>query len=133
MSLSGGAWTFTPTEPEGTAKVIVAGVIPDSDYLTFGFWLRETTARDGKVTAMIETLYGVGPDDYPVATADGLTGKDLEGAATYSGGATGKFIREEFTAGGDGTVVAGGQFTATADLTAHFGIPDTVAEPAKTQ
>ncbi|MCY4439372.1 MAG: hypothetical protein OXE53_04085 [Deltaproteobacteria bacterium] len=126
VSFTGGVWTFTPTEPEGEAKVMVAGVIPDPDYLTFGFWLRETTDKDGKVSAMIETLYGT-EAAYTTATADGLTGEDLEGEATYSGSATGKFIRKEFTSGGDETVVAGGQFTATADLTAYFGEPTSVA------
>ncbi len=126
VSFTGGAWTFTPTEPEGEAKVMVAGVIPDPDYLTFGFWLRETTDKDGMVSAMIETLYGT-EATYTTATADGLTGEDLEGEATYSGSATGKFIRKEFTSGGDETVVAGGQFTATADLTAYFGEPTSVA------
>ena len=38
LSLSGGAWTFTPTEPGDDQMVMVAGVLPDTDYLTFGFW-----------------------------------------------------------------------------------------------
>ncbi len=121
----GGAWTFTADEPEGDAKVEVMGVLPDPDYMTFGFWLREDTSGDDP-TAMVETLYAT-KVTYPVATAAGLTG-DVAGMATYSGAATGKFARKEFTSDGESVVVTGGQFTADADLTAYFGKLTSVAE-----
>ena len=119
-----GTWTFTADEPEEDGKIEVVGVISDPDYLTFGFWLREDTSGDDPV-AMIETLYGT-KQVYSAGTADGLTG-DNAGKATYSGAATGKFIRKEFNSSGVGTVVAGGAFTADANLTAYFGIPTSVA------
>ena len=123
LSLTG-TWTFTADEPEEDGEVEVVGVVPDPDYLTFGFWLREDTTGDDPV-AMIETLYGT-KVVYDASTAAGLTG-DNDGMATYSGAATGKFIRKEFTSSGVGTVVAGGAFTAEANLTAYFGTPGDVA------
>ena len=123
LSLAGD-WTFTADEPEEGAMVMVTKVVPDSDYLTFGFWLREDTTGDDPV-AMIETLYGT-KMVYDASTAAGLTG-DNAGKATYSGAATGKFIRKEFNSAGMDTVVAGGAFTAKADLTAYFGELGSVA------
>ena len=44
----GGSWTFTPAEvAEGADPHMVAGVIPDPDYLTFGQWRRDTVGADG--------------------------------------------------------------------------------------
>ena len=125
VSFSGGVWTFTPTEPDGEEEVKVEDVVPDDDYLTFGFWLRETTDAKGVTTATIETLYRATPV-YEASTAAALVG-DNAGKATYSGAATGKYVRKEFDSAGAGTVVAGGAFTADADLTAYFGEPATVA------
>jgi hypothetical protein len=125
LSLPSGTWTFTATEPETTGgKVEVVGVIPDADYMTFGFWLRETAGDDGP-SFMVETLYGT-KDIYQAGTAETLVG-DNSGKAEYSGAATGKFTRKEFSSDGTEAVVAGGQFTATAKLTAYFGTSPDIA------
>ena len=54
------------------------------------------------------------------------TVQTLEGAATYKGPATGKYVRKEFDANGNPEHLYGGQFTATAELNAYF-VGDDVA------
>ena len=40
-----GDWTFTPGKP----ATYVIGVIPDAEYLDFGYWVIETPGNDGPV------------------------------------------------------------------------------------
>ena len=124
-----GGWDFTgdlkfePDEIEltGDDATKVEGVIPDPDYLVFGYWL-EATTKDGKETyafspyAMGTMAYG-GTNNVPSGTAVG-------GKATYEGPATGMYVKKTLTTDG-GTVTGGapfstGQFTADAALTAYF-------------
>ena len=43
-----GAWTFTPKVQEmGDDAYMVAGVVPDTDYLDFGYWIVTTQGEDG--------------------------------------------------------------------------------------
>ena len=120
LSLSGGDWTFTPTEPEGADdKVEVAGVIPDPDYLTFGFWLLEDTSDDADPRFTLNALYQVEGTAHNPNTNSTDEGK--RGSAKYTGAATGKFTRTETSRDGESATVAGGAFTATATLTAVFG------------
>ena len=116
-----GTWTFTPDGLQDDTKV--RGVIPDQDYLSFGFWLQETV-KDGETTYGVSTFYG-GKDVYDVSGSNGQGAmSQLVGSATYKGDATGLFVKKTFTVGEDGAVVgtptSAGQFTAYAEL-AKFG------------
>ncbi len=122
-----GAWTFTPTRftlgaaadatatpPTSATGTMVQGVVPDSDYLVFGYWLEKTTAADGEMTykARLYQVGGSAVDD--VSTA--------EGTATYAGPATGLYMHKTVDANGEPTSpFTSGQFTAQAMLTASFG------------
>ena len=122
-------WIFTPSTLKDTT--VVEGVVPDPDYLSFGYWLQETV-KDGKTTYGVSTFFGgkqaysitesttAGDSNYQQGSMSQLTGK-----ATYEGDATGLFVKETFTVGDDGGVVStptsSGQFTAYAKLEARFG------------
>ncbi|MCY4131328.1 MAG: hypothetical protein OXF39_01630 [Nitrospira sp.] len=117
LTLTGG-WTFTPTESDLT-EIKIPGVNYDSDYLSFGYWVRTTGEGDG-------TKYGVGTfydGAQPIATDNRDT---LVGEATYSGKAAGMYGRK--TLDQYGQVESGsetsGHFTADAMLTARFGGDD---------
>lgn len=115
-----GAWTFTPTrftEGDGTATpptgTMVQGVVDDPDYMVFGYWLEETTARDGEVTYKVN-VYQRGQMAYD-ATAS-------VGTATYEGPATGIYMKKTVDPNGEPTSpFSSGQFTADAMLVASFG------------
>ena len=104
-------WTFIPAE-DATSDV------PDSDFLSWGFWLQKTTDSDG-VTEYneVETF----------AMAEGMddTTGIVTGSASFSGGATGVYVHNVLSSGG-GTVESrtAGHFTADASLMAYFGQPD---------
>ena len=109
-----GVWRFTPDE-----KVTVD--VADADYLNYGFWLMRTTDADGAVTYNeVETFAG--------ATVGGVTEgsagpqlNDVEGSATYEGGATGVYVHSEVNSDGSRVATTAGQFAADASLTAYFG------------
>ncbi|MCE2450314.1 MAG: hypothetical protein J4F35_18690 [Candidatus Latescibacteria bacterium] len=117
-----GEWNFTPTigMDQTIADIEVQGVIPDGDYLQFGYWLVATEGDD-------ETTYGIatffdGADAFTVANVAAL-----EGSATYTGKATGMFVTTSGT--GDNKISTGsGQFTADATLTANFSMTDDIAD-----
>ena len=106
-----GTWTFTPTE--AGSKMMVQDVIPDADFLTFGYWLQATEQDDGSTKYGINSFYA-GAQPF----AAGLT---VEGTAEYSGKATGMYARKTFNDKGVGTPTSSGQFTADANLMAYFG------------
>ena len=110
VSTFGGAWTFTPTE--AGAEMMVQGVIPDADFLTFGYWLQATEGDDGEMTYGIRT-FATGADTFVPPGA-------LEGQATYAGKATGMYVKKTFDDRGLDTATSSGQFTAVANLTATF-------------
>ena len=93
-----GTWAFSPA---AGAMVFT----PDTGYLAFGWWLRESD--DGPMVATIA-------HNIADTIATGLSA--LEGKATYSGAAAGKFAIRS-TLGG---VAEAGHFTANATLTADF-------------
>ena len=104
-----GDWRFTPNSNLATVKD------PDMTHVHFGWWLKKT--KDG-------------PEDVEVftgATADHAVGgaaiQAIEGTASYSGPAAGKFVTKTFEAGVQ-TDANAGHFTATATLTAKFGEAD---------
>ena len=112
-------WTFKPNNlATGVTGHMVQGVVNDTDYLTFGYWVQKDVDED-------ETTIGVST----FASGTPLIGTDytlaamalLEGTADYEGKAVGKFVLKTLTPQGVGTVTDGGTFTADANLKAHFG------------
>ena len=101
-------WTFTPATD---ATIDVA----DADYLHYGFWLMRTTDKDGVLTYNeVETFAGSSIAAYGDVSV-------VTGRATYSGGATGVYVKN--VSNPDGTIASrtSGHFSADASLTAHFG------------
>jgi hypothetical protein len=103
-----GTWRFTPDE-----KVTVD--VPDADYLHYGFWLKRTTDADGATTYNeVETFAGSS-----IEPSGGVA--DVDGSATYNGGATGVYVHSEVNSDGSNVGTTAGQFAADATLTAIFG------------
>ena len=98
-----GDWTFTPKGDLKTLKVPDAKY--DSDYLSFGYWISETTTASAS-RFEVGTLYA-GSQAVEVPAA-------LTGTATYVGEAAGAYALK-----GDNPKV--GEFTGSANLTANFG------------
>ena len=103
-------WRFTPNAPN-TATV----KDPDVAYAYFGWWLNKP--KDNAGIHDVEVFSG-GTAGHMAAVND-----EIEGTATYSGPAAGKYVTKSFTAGvhSDSGV---GHFTARANLTARFGLDD---------
>ena len=102
FTLAAGTWTFKPANPEAT----VADA-PDTSYASYGWWLH----KDGNTwtaSAFVDER-GTGSP-----AASGLN--TLNGKATYSGGAAGKYALQSTTGGKN----AAGHFTAKASLEANF-------------
>ena len=111
-----GTWTFTPGKP----ATYVIGVIPDAAYLDFGYWVIETPGNDGPVYEVGTFAMGKGGDAAAVDPPD--TGAAGAGKATYTGPATGLYVRKSIDSDTlEGTPVASGQFAADAKLTAYLG------------
>ncbi len=107
-----GTWKFKPD----SEKAELTGVIKDTDYLQFGYWLQATTdAEDGTVTYGLRTFAG-GAQDFDVSAMSAV-----EGTATYTGSAVGQYVRREFSSDGVPTPVQSGPFIADAKLDAYFG------------
>ena len=99
----GGAWTFTPNSAEARVKDAA-----DIAYASYGWWLHKE-ANDGDFTAsaFVDEL-----GDVPAAENI----NDLNGTATYVGGAAGKYALTSSTGGTNDA----GHFTAMATLEADF-------------
>ena len=104
--VSTGNWYFIASEG--------ATVDPD-DYLRFGFWLNESTDDEGGPAYTVAAIYGGSAD---AASANDI--RSVVGTASYSGSATGIYMRKTFAENGDPIPQEGGQFTADANLTANF-------------
>ena len=63
LTMLAGDWTFTPNDDPD--DITIMGVIPDADYMSFGYWVQATTDRDGKTTHGISTF--AGGTAFPVA------------------------------------------------------------------
>ena len=112
ITLSAG-WTFTPDEQDDDDDpYMVAGVVPDPDYLTMGYWL--STDFGGKEGAMRHQALAF-------AMGNTVHNAQVTGSATYAGPATGLYMRKVLDSSGNVTPVESGQFTADASLTAYFG------------
>ena len=109
-----GTWTFTPKEQEmDDDAYMVAGVVSDTDYLDFGYWIVTTQGEDGPVYTV--GTYANGAQSY------GQTAT-VVGTAKYAGPAAGVYMTKTFDANtGDPVPGAAGYFTARAVLTATFG------------
>ena len=112
-----GDWTFTPDNVElGVTGHMVQGVVNDTDYLTFGYWVQKDEDEDETTIGVSTFVSGTAlTDQYITALAN------LEGTADYEGKAAGKFVKKTLSPEGAATVTDGGVFTADAELTAHFG------------
>ena len=108
----GPGWIFTP------AKGATSDV-PDADYLNYGFWLQKTADADGAVTYdEVETFAGSSLAEPSGSVAN------VDGSATYEGGATGVYVHSEVNSDGSRVATTAGQFAADASLTATFGQVD---------
>ena len=99
-------WTFAPTNPNGRIDVA------DKDgYLQFGWWLnpKGRNVDDGFNVQIFASAPGM-------TASEELSGMDVEGSATYTGGAAGKWAIASTTE--DRT--DGGHFTATATIGVDF-------------
>ena len=99
---SGEEWTFTPTDPNGTFDDA------DTAYVSFGWWLNamgDTGKYEFDAFTSVEGM-----------VARGVAAAEVEGSATYKGGAAGKWAMQS-TSDDSAT---GGHFTANATLTANF-------------
>ena len=106
--LNANEWEFTP---DAGATVDVA----DSDYLTYGFWL-DTTTKDGDI-ASYDIVQTFARSSLPDATG---TLDDVEGTATYEGGAAGVYVHEAKNEDGSLNLATSGRFTADVSLKAYF-------------
>ena len=117
ISEIGTGWIFTP-------NMGVTSDVPDTDYLSYGFWLQKTTDDDGVLTYNeVETFADSSVD------ATGSVAQ-VTGSATYEGSSTGVYVRNVFDSLGDIDTATSGHFTADAVLKAYFG--QTVDDSATT-
>ena len=100
-----GEWVFAPTDPN--AKINVK----DEAYVSFGWWLNAMGTAGAYEFDAFASVEGMGEDDLNAGM-----GRDLEGSATYKGGAAGKWAMQSTT----DDSASGGHFTANATLTANF-------------
>ena len=108
LTLMSNGWVFLPAAG-------ATSDVQDTDYLHYGFWLARTS-KDGVVTSYdeVETFAG---SSLPVSGSVA----NVDGSATYSGDATGVYVKNVLTSSGALDSATSGHFTATANLTATFG------------
>ena len=80
LNAVGGDWTFVPDDDEFPVPV------PDSDFIHFGYWMNEAEENDQPVIGAAAIAGGT--VESPIGTV-----QTLEGQATYSGAATGLYVR----------------------------------------
>ena len=127
LSVLGGTWTFTPDEvAEDGVDHMVEAVTPDNTYVYFGYWLHVTDPDGEKEAIGVGTFArGSGP-----VTADTNGMRAIEGSASYSGSAGGKYAVKKLTSGGEINSLRTGQFVADVELNANFGGPTVVPRDA---
>ena len=107
-------WTFAPTDPNGTIEIADGDPeSKDGGYLQFGWWLNMMGDDVGDGFDVDTFASATGMDQSPELQS-GVDG--VEGSATYTGGAAGKWAIASTTE--DST--EGGHFTATATLGVDF-------------
>ena len=97
-----GTWAFAPTDPNAMIHV------KDTAYVSFGWWLNAMGTAGAYEFDAFASVAGM--------DANTGQGSDLEGSATYKGGAAGKYAMQSTT----DDSASGGHFTASATLTANF-------------
>ncbi|MDE0412651.1 MAG: hypothetical protein OXI37_10635, partial [Gammaproteobacteria bacterium] len=107
---------------DALAAIMVPGVMQDPDYMIFGYWVQSMTDAEGDTT---ETMlpFADGKRDYGAVGA-ARSGGQVVGTATYTGPATGLYMKKTITPQGGvdpSGPYASGQFTADAMLEASFG------------
>ena len=103
-----GTWTFKPSNPDA----LVTGV-PDTSYVSYGWWIQKSADGAPMAVSAFHTARGAVPSSLNIGP--------LQGTATYSGGAVGKYALYSSTGGTNDA----GHFTADATLEADFNT-DTV-------
>ena len=103
FTAGGGLWTFKPSD--ANAKVMDTA---DTIYASYGWWIH--TSEDGNTFTASAFVDNKGTIP-PAAALD-----DLQGSATYMGGAAGKYALSSSTGGTNDA----GHFTARATLNADF-------------
>ena len=117
ISSTGDTWTFTP-DSDLAGEIMID--LPDTDYLHFGWWLKEPDDAEGSYA--FRTFSG-GKVPFTVGNKFTSSADGLIGTASYRGRAAGQYVTKDFSGG----VLSGGTagvFTATALLTANFGGDD---------
>ncbi len=102
FTLGGGTWLFIPSNAEARVTDV-----PDADYVSYGWWIHKSA--DGITASAFVDHKGA----VPTAASNLDT---LQGTATYSGGAAGKYALSSSTGGTNDA----GHFTASATLEADF-------------
>ena len=106
--VSGAAWGFVPDDPNALAAVA------DKSYLTVGWALIDNADKTYSYDSFA-TSTGMAHTATTPGTTN-VTGENLTGIATYTGGAAGKYtLLDEIE-----DTASGGHWTATARLTANF-------------
>jgi hypothetical protein len=109
LTAASNGWIFTP---DAGAK----SDVPDADFLHYGFWLQRTK-EDGKVTSYEEVATFASSS----VMASGSEVADVDGSATYTGRATGVYVKNVHNPDSTIASATSGHFTATAKLKAYFG------------
>ena len=112
-AFAGADWTFT-----GATGAML--LLPDTDYLRFGWWVDEMA--NGKYA--FQSFEGGSDPYYGGAEANDTAVATITGTATYKGAAAGLYVLKDVS-GGQVTGASSGNFTANATLTASFGDVDT--------
>ena len=86
----------------------------DTEYASFGVWLKRTTDADGVLTYNMVDTFAMGKPATTAVTA-------VQGTATYAGSALGVYVHNVLDPAGEVASSTGGMFTADAELTATFG------------
>ena len=119
MTLTG-MWEFTPTD-FAAGDYMLLGVLPDTDHLYYGYWLKTEVTDDGN-----EYEFQAFSGGSMVFAESAIAA--VEGKATYNGTAAGRYVeKSDFDQAGSGRVAVTGAFTARANLTANFDAGGAVA------
>ena len=118
FSMVGEDWTFAPTDPNGTIEIADGDPeSKDGGYVQFGWWLnmKGKKVEDG---FDVDTFADAPGMELSLELQSGVDGgvDGVEGSATYTGGAAGKWAIASTTE----DTTEGGHFTATATLGVDF-------------
>ena len=105
-----GDWIFTP---DPGAKSYVA----DAEYLSYGFWLKNTTKDDATTYNEVQTFANA----EGFADTDGNTLNVVTGTAMYKGGSVGVYVKNVLDVQANIVSATSGHFSANVELNANFG------------